>query len=138
MSKTIETLEKIEAEIHNIQTRLSEFRTVNELIKTAKAQHSSEIMQTQLDVLEKSKSLVALITAKAGGVIVKNDMIKKTPIHDWVERNDCSVRLTNVLLKIKSTGIAEYIEDIELNTIISMKNAGKRTWREFEEIRRGK
>ncbi len=80
-----------------------------------------------------------------------NDVPNKTRIKDWEHLEKCSQRLYNVLIagcsleteqryNKWSTGGREfkhwnYVEDINLQMFSKVRNAGKRSWNEFYELR---
>jgi len=54
MSKTIETLDQIEAEIQTLQVRRAQFKLLNELVKLAKAQHENEVLEAEVQTWRKA------------------------------------------------------------------------------------
>ena len=63
----------------------------------------------------------------------------KTSIHDFLYykglEKEFSVRLRNILLNAFNSGELKYVEDINVNSFMSIRNAGKSSWTEFCEIR---
>jgi len=54
MSRTIETLDQIEAEIQTLQVRRAQFKLLNELVKLAKAQHENEVLEAEVQTWRKA------------------------------------------------------------------------------------
>ena len=59
--------------------------------------------------------------------------LRKTKIKDWDKLKEGSGRLHKTLIGMDS-GI-EYIEDFTSSTFLKHRNAGKKSWAEFKELR---
>ena len=60
----------------------------------------------------------------------------KTKILDWDKLKECSTRLYNVLTEMSQPHYEiEYIEDFTSSTFLKHRNAGKKSWMEFERLR---
>jgi len=64
--------------------------------------------------------------------------VKLTPIREWVDNEECSVRLRNILLAILDGrfGYREYyIEDVDLKKMLTVRNCGRRSINELIGLR---
>ena len=73
-------------------------------------------------------------------VVGSSLMDKKTKIKDWDKLDWCNVRLRNNLFVINRIvngqfETVEYIEDITKRWFMKSKGIGKKSWREFVELR---
>ena len=71
--------------------------------------------------------------------------IKKTPITEWIDKHDLSIRLSNILLTTKYNEETKkwdgnfyfsFIEDVTRQSFMRIRNAGKKSWEEFCEARK--
>ncbi len=71
---------------------------------------------------------------------VNNNLSNKTKIESWINSLEykLSVRLSNVLLKSQwgeDEKPFKYIEDVNKKEFMRLRNAGKKTWSEFLDLR---
>jgi len=58
----------------------------------------------------------------------------KTPIEDWRKLRECSTRLQNILIGTWNPIAIKYIEDITFKNFMRLRNAGRKSWYEFQEL----
>lgn len=59
---------------------------------------------------------------------------KKTDIIEFVRKSDISTRTSNSLLEVKKMGF-DFIEDVNERYFLKARNAGIKSWAEFDKIR---
>lgn len=62
------------------------------------------------------------------------DQVRLTTVSEWINTHECSTRLINILKAADDHGV-KYISDIDKESFLSFRHAGKHTWREFSELR---